>query len=147
MEESWLEDLGLETCLAHLRSEQIGRVAVVRDGFPVVLPVNYRLVEILGLTWVALRTRPGNVIDRAGTKVAFEIDGIDPGHHRGWSVLVRGTMLRIDPDAASFRDRFDAAPWLTTERDSWLVIEPFSITGRELHPSEQDWAFHVDAYL
>lgn len=28
-----------------------------------------------------------------------------------------------------------------------LVIEPFSITGRELHPAEEEWAFHVMAYL
>ncbi len=147
MHESWIADLDLETCLKHLRSEVVGRVAVVIDGFPLVLPVNYRLVETLGLTWVALRTRPGNVIDQASDKVAFEIDGVDPSHHRGWSVLVRGTLLVIDTEAASFRERFDSEPWLTTERDAWLVIEPFSITGRELHASEQSWAFHHRAYL
>ncbi len=116
------------------------------DAFPIVLPVNYRLVETLGLTWVALRTRPGNVIDQRRSKVAFEIDGIDPSRHRGWSVLVRGTLQAIDPDAADFRGRFDAAPWLA-DRDAWLVIEPFSITGRELHPAEEEWAFHLGAYL
>lgn len=147
MEESWLEDLDLDSCLAHLRSERVGRLAIVLDEAPIVLPVNYRLVETLGLTWVALRTRPGNVLDQPSTKVAFEIDGIDEAHHRGWSVLVRGTLHHIDADAASFRDRFDAAPWLESERDAWLVIEPFAITGRELHPSEPDWAFHLRAYL
>ena len=147
MDEAWLEHLDLETCLEHLRDGVVGRVAVVVDGFPIVLPVNYRLVETLGLTWIALRTRPGNVIDQASNQVAFEIDGIDPSHQRGWSVLVRGTLQPVDPEAASFRDRFDAEPWLTTERDAWLVIEPFSITGRELHPSEQEWAFHHRAYL
>lgn len=147
MDEAWLEHLDLETCLMHLRTELVGRIAIVIDGFPIVLPVNYRLVETLGLTWLALRTRPGNVIDQASTKVAFEIDAIDPSHERGWSVLVRGTLQPVDPEAAGFRDRFDAEPWLTTERDAWLVIEPFSITGRELHPSEQDWAFHLRAYL
>ncbi|MGZ4689267.1 MAG: pyridoxamine 5'-phosphate oxidase family protein [Acidimicrobiia bacterium] len=147
MDDAWLEDLELETCLQHLRAELVGRVAVVIDGYPVVLPINYRLVETLGLTWVALRTRPGNVIDQASSNVAFEIDGIDPSHHRGWSVLVRGTLLPINPDAASFRERFDSEPWLLTERDSWLVIEPFSITGRELHSPEYEWAFHHRAYL
>ena len=148
MDKSWLQPLDLETCIDHLRASEVGRLGTVaKDGVPVVLPVNFRLVETLGLTWIALRTRPGNVIDQAGTKVAFEIDSIDPSHHRGWSVLVRGTLLRIDPDSAGFRERFDTAPWLETERDSWLVIEPFSITGRELHPSQTDWAFHRDAYL
>ncbi len=147
MDEAWLEDLDLEGCLERLRHEVVGRVAVVIDGFPVILPVNYRLVETLGLTWVALRTRPGNVITQATERVAFEIDGIDTAYQRGWSVLVRGTLLPIDPEAASFRERFDAEPWLTAERDAWLVIEPFSITGRELHHSEQRWAFHHRAYL
>jgi len=36
---------------------------------------------------------------------------------------------------------------MTTDRDSWLVIEPYSITDRELHPSEQDWALHATACL
>ena len=147
MDEARLEPLDLATCLAHLRAEPVGRIATVIDGFPIILPVNYRVVETLGLTWVALRTRPGNAIDQASPNVALEIDGIDPIHRRGWSVLVRGTLQRVDPDAAGFRERFDSEPWLSTERDSWLMIEPFSITGRELHPSEQDWAFHLRAYL
>ncbi len=147
MDEAWLETLDLETCLGHLRAQSVGRLAVVVDGTPVVLPVNYRLVEASGLTWVALRTRPGNVLDQPSTKVAFEIDAVDPTVHRGWSVLVRGSLQHVDPDAASFRDRFDALPWLTADRDSWLVIEPFSITGRELHPAQPDWAFQIDAYL
>ena len=147
MNQAWLETLDHGTCLEHLRAEHVGRIAVLADGFPVVLPVNYRMVETSGLTWVALRTRPGNVLDQSSTKVAFEIDDIDPSAHRGWSVLVRGTLQHVDPDAAGFRERFDAHPWLTTERDSWLVIEPFSITGRVLHPPEQEWGFHVEAYL
>ncbi len=147
MDDSWLQDLDLETCLVHLRSEQVGRLGIVVDDAPIVVPVNFRLVETLGLTWVALRTRPGGVLDQPSRKVAFEIDGIDPVHRRGWSVLVRGTLHHIDAEAAGFRERFDAVPWLTTGRDAWLVIEPFSISGRELHPSKQDWAFHLSAYL
>ena len=65
---AWLENLDLETCLEHLRAGVVGRVGVVVDGVPIVLPVNYRLVETLGLTWVALRTRPGNVIDQASNQ-------------------------------------------------------------------------------
>lgn len=147
MDEAWLEDLDVETCLMHLRANPVGRLAIVVDGFPIVLPVNYRLVETSGLTWVAIRTRPGNLIDQASPHVAFEIDGIDPTRRRGWSVLVRGTLHHVDRKAADFGERFDPEPWLTTERDAWLVIEPFSITGRELHESQPDWAFHIRGYL
>jgi Pyridoxamine 5'-phosphate oxidase len=120
---------------------------VVVDEFPVVLPVNYRLVETSGRTWVAIRTRPGNVLDQASMHVAFETDSIDPAHRQGWSVLVRGTLHHVDPDAADFRARFDPEPWMAAERDARLVIEPFSITGRQLHAAEREWPFHPTAYL
>jgi nitroimidazol reductase NimA-like FMN-containing flavoprotein (pyridoxamine 5'-phosphate oxidase superfamily) len=145
--DAWLEELPLDTCLLLLRERSVGRIAVVVDGGPIVLPVNYRLVESGGPTWVALRTRPGNVLDHTPMRVAFEIDEIDPVHQEGWSVLVRGTLLHVDPDAADFRERFDPQPWIVAERDAWLVIEPFAITGRRLHAAEREWAFHLRAYL
>jgi hypothetical protein len=116
---------------------------------PIVLPLNYRLVEASGVTpgrWIAIRTRPGNVIERVGEEGAFEIDGIDPHHKQGWSVLVRGTLHHVDPDAADFRERFDSAPWLLEARDAWLIIEPFAVTGRRLHAAESEWALDVRAY-
>ena len=74
MDEAWLEDLDVETCLMHLRANPVGRLAIVVDGFPIVLPVNYRLVETSGLTWVAIRTRPGNLCVSESVEVC-EFDG------------------------------------------------------------------------
>ncbi len=54
-----------------------------------------------------------------------------------------GTLLHVDPDASQFRERFDSEPWLAAVRDLWLVIEPFSISGRELYAGDQEWAFHL----
>jgi nitroimidazol reductase NimA-like FMN-containing flavoprotein (pyridoxamine 5'-phosphate oxidase superfamily) len=142
----WLEELSHENCLAYLREGTVGRLAIVVHDAPVILPVNFRLVETVELTWIALRTRPGNVIEAAPPRVAFEIDGIDAGRREGWSVLVRGTMHHVDPGAADFATRFDAHPWLA-DRDAWLVIEPFAITGRRLHATTNEWAFHQRAYL
>jgi nitroimidazol reductase NimA-like FMN-containing flavoprotein (pyridoxamine 5'-phosphate oxidase superfamily) len=145
--DAWLEDLEFDTCLRLLRENSIGRIAVVVDGAPIVLPVNYRLVETNGVTWLAVRTRPGNVLDRPPAVVALEVDAIDSIRQQGWSVLVRGTLQRVDSDAADFRTRFDSEPWLRAGRDAWLVIEPFTITGRQLHAAESEWAFHPRAYL
>jgi nitroimidazol reductase NimA-like FMN-containing flavoprotein (pyridoxamine 5'-phosphate oxidase superfamily) len=92
------------------REHAIGRIGVVLDDAPIVVPVNYRLVETVGLVLLAIRTRPGNVIERAGLQVAFEIDDIDPVHQQGWFVLVRGTLHHIDPNAADFKLRFDPIP-------------------------------------
>ncbi len=146
-EEAWLEELSRTECLDLLRAGRVGRVAVMSNDCPVVLPVNYRLVETSERTWIALRTRPGNVIDQAPLKVGFQIDGIDPMHREGWSVLVRGTLEAVDPDAADFGDRFDPEPWIRGERDRWLIVDPFEITGRRLHGAEPEWAFHREAYL
>jgi nitroimidazol reductase NimA-like FMN-containing flavoprotein (pyridoxamine 5'-phosphate oxidase superfamily) len=147
MTSAWLDELSLEECLTLLRDTAVGRIAVVVDEFPIVLPVNYRLVEASDRTWLAVRTRPGNVLDRAATQVAFEIDGTDAVHRRGWSVLVRGTLEHVDPEAADFRTRFDPEPWIASERDAWLVVEPFAITGRRLRQAELEWAFNEGAYL
>jgi nitroimidazol reductase NimA-like FMN-containing flavoprotein (pyridoxamine 5'-phosphate oxidase superfamily) len=130
-----------------LREGVLGRIAFDVDGFPVILPVNYRLMETSGRTWIALRTRPGNTIANAPTNVAFQIDGIDPANRQGWSVLARGTLHPVDPDAAGFRERFDPEPWIEAERDSWLIIEPFALTGRRLHGAGPEWPFLDEAYL
>ena len=87
------------------------------------------------------------MIDHTPMKVAFETDNADPAHHQGWSVLGRGTLLRVDPEAADFRARFDPAPWVVGEQDRWLAIEPFAITGRRLRPTEREWAFDAHAYV
>jgi len=144
MTDTELRPLPLADCLVRLRETQTGRIAVVVHDFPIVLPINYRLVETSGLTWVAFRTRAGNVIDRAPMNAALEIDGIDHEEQRGWSVLVRGTLHHVDPDSADFRDRFDPEPWLGDDRDSWMVIVPFAITGRVLIGST-DWEFRITA--
>ena len=135
--------------MGFLREHTVGRIAVVVDDFPIVVPVNYRLVEGNAHTWVALRTRAGGVIERAPANVAFQIDGIDPSHRQGWSVLVRGALRHIDtdPDATEFKARFDPEPWLLEARDEWLVIEPIAISGRRLHPAALEWSFHARAYL
>ena len=147
MPEVELEELTLDECLGHLRGGSVGRIAVVVNDFPVVLPVNYRLVESDGPPWIAVRTRVGGVIAHAAMPVAFEIDAIDPTRHQGWSVLVRGTLHPVDPDAADFRERFDPAPWLSDERHAWLVIASFSVSGRRLHHETPEWRFEPSLYL
>ena len=147
MSDAQLEELPIDACLALLRNQNVGRIAVLEDDFPVILPINFRLVETTGPPWVAIRTRPGNVIDRAPMPVAFEIDGFDPTEEEGWSVLVRGTLHHVLPETGHFAERFDPQPWMDTDRDAWLIIEPFMITGRRLRAPQPQWTFHVRGYL
>ena len=144
--------LSYDECFELLQEESVGRIAVLADPYPLIFPVNYRLVELPdghtpGHTWIAIRTRPGNTIDRAPGFVSFEIDGVDRVHRSGWSVLVTGTMHEVDRGAAEFRVRFDTHPWLDVDRDCWLVIHPTRITGRRVGPQQLEWAFSASAYL
>ena len=59
MTEAWLEELDLPMCLRLLAENLVGRIAVVADDFPIVLPVNYR-VESNEANWLG-PSRPGSV--------------------------------------------------------------------------------------
>jgi uncharacterized protein len=142
-----LDPLSFEECIVLLKATSVGRIAFVVDEFPVALPVNYRVVEEGNQLWIVVRTEPGHLIDQAPMRVAFQIDGVDPYRHGGWSVLVRGTMEHLDPDSVpSGREHYDPTPWLE-DLDSWLAINPLAISGRRLGTQELDWAFHLRAYL
>jgi hypothetical protein len=143
--QSGLEELSLDDCIALLRLHRVGRIAILVDEYPLVVPVNYRLVSLPGRCWLAIRTRPGSVIDRAGTYASFEIDGIDPERREGWSVVVRGTLHRVDPDVADFGLRFDPESWLRDNPQSWLVIDAFQITGRALRQADSEWELELHA--
>jgi nitroimidazol reductase NimA-like FMN-containing flavoprotein (pyridoxamine 5'-phosphate oxidase superfamily) len=141
-----MDVLSLDECIDLLTSTSVGRIGVVVGGSPYVLPVNYRWVASADSPYVAVRTRPGNVIDRAVSDVAFEIDGVDDFHRCGWSVLVRGTLHHLGQPGLA-RELIDPHPWLDEDRDSWLLIEPKSISGRRLRAGEIEWAFHIQGYL
>jgi hypothetical protein len=141
-----LEELSDAECLRLLGRRGVGRVAVVVDDFPIVVPVNYRVVDADPGVVVIVRTQPGSVIDRA-LQVGFQVDGIDAAHRAGWSVLVRGSLSHLDDaDVALLGEEIDPDPWVA-DRSSWLVVRPIAITGRRLHPTEVEWAFSLRAYL
>jgi len=141
-----LEKLSREDCIRLLRMGVVGRVAVVVDGFPVIVPANYRVIDDADGVGLTVRTRFGSQVDRA-LEAALEVDGIDPLHHQGWSVLVRGLLGHLsDLDIERLRGEVDPHPWVS-ERDSWLVLRPVSITGRRLLPPELLWEFSLRGYL
>jgi len=143
-----LEELSPDECRTLLSLAAVGRVAFVVEGTPVVLPVNYRVLNDEAGVRILMRTRPGNIIDNAPRQVAFEIDGINHEDQTGWSVLVQGTLHHLDHnDVELVIHRFDPKPWVHDERSSWLAIKPTVITGRKLPDPEIGWVFSDRAYL
>ncbi len=129
-----LVDLTAEECATLLHEgAAVGRLGLVDDDGPVIVPVNFR--------WhhgrVTFRTRAGSLVARvlaARPACAFEVDGIDDYTRSGWSVLVRGAAEEVDPTQAV---RDDDAPETWSEGPHAMVfaITPREITGRRVLPS------------
>ncbi|MGI5452133.1 helix-turn-helix domain-containing protein [Streptomyces sp. CA-249302] len=126
-----LAELGVPECRELLATHGVGRIAVPTVSGPVVVPVNYSLVDGA----IVFRTEPGSIPSQAaGCQIAFEVDRIDDAFSSGWSVLVRGRARTVtDPDEVRrLADRARSAPWAGGHRDQWVRIDPLVITGRRI---------------
>ena len=127
-----LEALAEAECRQLLGSRHFGRLGVVSDGGPLILPVNY----VFDQGRVAIRTDPGTKLDAASlSRVAFEVDEIDEGSHTGWSVVVQGighdVTEALDLVSEAVR-RLPVEPWAPGQKAHWIRVDPRTITGRRL---------------
>lgn len=126
-----LEVLDLAECLDLLASEQVGRIAYVERGRPVIIPVNH---VMLGST-VALRTAAGGKLDTAimGRPVAFEVDGHDLTTRTGWSVVVQGTTDVVEDESRlAWLGTQDLRPWADLTDAVWISIRADEVSGRRI---------------
>jgi nitroimidazol reductase NimA-like FMN-containing flavoprotein (pyridoxamine 5'-phosphate oxidase superfamily) len=145
---SRLSELSQEECFRLLSDSKVGRIGFAVNSEPWIFPVNFRIFGE-GDDWrLLLATRPGNRIDRAPRRVAFEVDGIDETNRSGWSVLVRGTLHHLGHAEAEQRPPgVEPTTWLERDRASWLAITPEGVTGRRLAAPSTEWSFPDEAYL
>ncbi len=129
---SGIEVIDRALCLRLLAADEVGRLAVVSGGAPVILPVNYALDG----EDVVFRTAPGTKLDAASRSPAcFEIDAFDRATHHGWSVVVSGRLEEVDEHASRDLARLRSlpvTPWAEGDRDHWLRLVPSRITGRRV---------------
>jgi uncharacterized protein len=148
MGEHGIQILNRDECLRQLALGSVGRIAFMGDPFPVVLPVNYQLVDAGTEPMILVRTSARGAIAGAPLAVAFEVDGIDLLRETGWSVLAQGAARRLsDVEAERFGERFDLEPWAPGDRSTWLAIIPIEISGRRLVDVDALWSADVRAYL
>jgi nitroimidazol reductase NimA-like FMN-containing flavoprotein (pyridoxamine 5'-phosphate oxidase superfamily) len=124
-------ELGPSECGELLSTHGVGRLAVSTESGPVIVPVNYSVVD----GTIVYRTAPGTTPSQAsGCQVAFEIDRIDDVFSQSWSVLVRGHARTVtDPDEVRrLEEEPCSTPWVGGHRDEWVRIEPFGISGRRI---------------
>ncbi|MGQ4436138.1 helix-turn-helix domain-containing protein [Streptomyces sp. SAS_260] len=123
--------LTVKECRELLSTHGVGRVAIPTASGPVIVPVNYSVVDGA----IVYRTVLGAMPSRAaGCQVAFEIDRIDDAFAEGWSVLALG-RARLVTDADDVRRLTEQAfsrPWAGGSREEWVRIDALSLTGRRI---------------
>ena len=127
-----LETLSGEECRRLLATESVGRLGVVRGGFPLIFPVNYAVVR----DRIVVHTDAGTKFSAARqNRVCFEVDRIDPGRRTGWSVLVQGFAVEVSSaEDGLYEEALNAPlePWAPGERSRVLLITPIAVSGRRI---------------
>ncbi len=132
-----LIELSSEQCRALLATQQIGRLGVNAEHYPLIIVVNYGLDRDI----VVIRTHPGIMLANANhANVTFEVDDIDQRTQSGWSVLIRGLAEEISQtEGAELFQRTvinAAQPWAPGEHGHWLRLIPHHMTGRRIEPAQ-----------
>ncbi|MCH7790234.1 MAG: pyridoxamine 5'-phosphate oxidase family protein [Acidobacteria bacterium] len=128
-----------KVCDELLAASEVGRIAFINAGAPLILPVNFRYHR----GRIVFRTALGSKLNAAGRgyEVAFEIDDWDAPRRTGWSVLVRGTAEEVVSES-ELEELFGLGlrPWADQiERSMWVQIHPRDISGRRI-PSRKPLA-------
>jgi nitroimidazol reductase NimA-like FMN-containing flavoprotein (pyridoxamine 5'-phosphate oxidase superfamily) len=137
-----------DECYALLATQQIGRLGVVAEHYPLIFPVNYALDHDV----IVMRMAEGTKLSAADhANVTFEVDAIDVRTRSGRSVLVRGLAEEVtDAHRAELIERTRASgvePWAPGEHGHWVHLIPHGISGRRIVPGLLPPAFGPEAYL
>jgi uncharacterized protein len=129
-----LEMLTEEQCRELLAVGLLGRVGITIHGLPVIMPVNYALVD----DDIVFRTSEGTKLQAATQRavIAFEVDTHDAATQTGWSVLVIGRSSTVEDEGErAMLDARAITPWAGGERSGYVRLHPELITGRRIVPS------------
>ena len=126
-----VEHLSEAECWSLLAAEPVGRLGVIFDSGPEIYPLNH----VLDGQSIIFRTDPGSKL--AGlTKtpaVCYQVDGIDPAGHTGWSVLVKGRATELGADELAEAGRLQLDYWTVGPKEHWVRITPTEVTGRRIY--------------
>jgi nitroimidazol reductase NimA-like FMN-containing flavoprotein (pyridoxamine 5'-phosphate oxidase superfamily) len=129
-----LEVLARDDCVEFLTNGSfVGRLGLVVDRRPLVLPVNYMVDRGTVVFCTAAGTKLNAIV--GGADVAFEVDEHRSLRHSGWSVLVRGRaeIVTDNADLAHLRAG-PLRPWAKGARANWVRIPLDEVSGRRIPP-------------
>jgi nitroimidazol reductase NimA-like FMN-containing flavoprotein (pyridoxamine 5'-phosphate oxidase superfamily) len=131
LDRNGLEVLARAECLRLLGTTMLGRIGMTVDGDPMVLPVNFCVVE----GDIVCRTGDGTKLATAARNavVAFEVDEFDPLSHAGWSVVVTGASREVtDPSEAASLRAAHLPRWASDGEDHLIAVGIRTVTGRRI---------------
>jgi uncharacterized protein len=128
-----LKVLDRDECLQLLGTATLGRVGISLGALPVVLPINFRLID----ERIVFRTGVGTKLDAATRNaiVAFEADDIESFSHTGWSVVVTGQAREVTESDQLAKLKAAGIPrWAPSADGRVIEISTTMISGRRIVP-------------
>jgi hypothetical protein len=113
-------------CYRLLGEQRVGRLAIIENGYPIPIPISYRLSGTPSEHRIVFRTSPSTTMAQYHGRAALEVDHINEQEKSAWSVIVRGTLHRLFGDGTVP----DPRPWLIEGRDLWLALDVVDVSGR-----------------
>lgn len=126
-----LEHLDEQVCRRLVERHHFGRVAINDADGPMVLPVNYTVVD----DTIVFRSGAGTKLAAAAQHppATFQIDDVDEARRLGWSVVVRGHLEEVtDPDELARLRGSVIEPFAPGERAHFLRISSGAVSGRRI---------------
>lgn len=129
-----LEMLDRDECVALLTDESfVGRLGLIVDGRPLIVPVNYMVDRGTVVFCTAAGTKLNAIV--GGADVAFEVDKHRSLRQSGWSVLVRGRAEIVTDKADLARLRAGPLrPWAKGARANCVRVPLDDVSGRRIPP-------------
>jgi nitroimidazol reductase NimA-like FMN-containing flavoprotein (pyridoxamine 5'-phosphate oxidase superfamily) len=125
------EVLDAAACWTLLRRQSVGRIAYVVDGRPMIVPVNFAVID----DRIVFRSDPGDKVSEIPLRqVCIEADGSDDVNHV-WSVIVSGLARDVTTALNTEYEemRHTLIPTFAPLHDPhWIAIDVESISGRRL---------------
>jgi nitroimidazol reductase NimA-like FMN-containing flavoprotein (pyridoxamine 5'-phosphate oxidase superfamily) len=137
---SFMRPLSETECFELLAVGIVGRIGFVSPDGVQIIPMNYRLGADHQLF---MKTAPGGALARLAevdAPVAFEVDYHADDFRIAWSVLMNGTIRRLDAAAtAAYEElRRPPVPWAGSASSLPVRFVPRTVSGRGLHRTRPD---------
>jgi nitroimidazol reductase NimA-like FMN-containing flavoprotein (pyridoxamine 5'-phosphate oxidase superfamily) len=139
--DSYVKTLAEAECFELLAVGTVGRIGFVSPAGLQIIPVNYRLGAGHRLFFkTAPRGALALLAEEEDAQVAFEVDYHAADFRIAWSVLMNGTINRLDAAATeAYADlRLPPIPWPGPASSLLMYFAPRTVSGRSLLRTSPD---------